>query len=40
MRQDFTQHTKQRYFDLNNIIAFKGPFEQLDIGAYFYYEPN
>jgi type IX secretion system PorP/SprF family membrane protein len=39
MRRDFTHMSKQRY--LTPTINFKrqGPFEQLDLGAYFYVEP-
>jgi len=39
MRQDFTHMRKQRYLTPTINYKRQGPFEQLDIGAYFYVEP-
>jgi type IX secretion system PorP/SprF family membrane protein len=39
MRQDFTHMRKQRYLTPTINYKSQGPFEQLDIGAYFYIEP-
>lgn len=39
MRQDFTHMRRQRYFTPTINFKKQGPFEQLDVGAYFYVEP-
>ncbi|MDF2157513.1 type IX secretion system membrane protein PorP/SprF [Algoriphagus sp. CAU 1675] len=39
MRRDFTHMRKQRYFTPTVNYKRQGPFEQLDVGAYFYVEP-
>lgn len=39
MRRDFTHLRKQRYFTPTVNYKRQGPFEQLDVGAYFYVEP-
>lgn len=39
MRRDFTHTYKQRYFTPTLNYKRQGPFEQLDLGAYFYFEP-
>lgn len=39
MRGDFTHIRKQRYFTPTVNYKRQGPFEQLDVGAYFYVEP-
>ncbi|MBA4301303.1 MAG: hypothetical protein C0433_14555 [Cyclobacterium sp.] len=39
MRSDFTHLRRQRYFTPTINYKRQGPFEQLDIGAYFYVEP-
>lgn len=39
MRQDFTHMRRQRYFTPTVNFKKQGPFEQLDVGAYFYVEP-
>lgn len=39
MRQDFTHMRRQRYFTPTVNYKKQGPFEQLDVGAYFYVEP-
>ena len=39
MRSDFTHMRKERYFTPTINYKRQGPFEQLDIGAYFYVEP-
>ncbi|MEK0442454.1 MAG: hypothetical protein RL403_1432 [Bacteroidota bacterium] len=39
MRRDFTHLSKQRYFTPTVNYKRQGPFEQLDVGAYFYVEP-
>lgn len=39
MRQDFTHMRKERYLTPTINYKRQGPFEQLDIGAYFYVEP-
>jgi type IX secretion system PorP/SprF family membrane protein len=39
MRQDFTHLRKERYFTPTINYKRQGPFEQLDLGAYFYVEP-
>lgn len=38
-RQDFTHMRKERYFTPTINYKRQGPFEQLDVGAYFYVEP-
>lgn len=39
MKRDFTHTYKQRYFTPTLNYKRQGPFEQLDLGAYFYLEP-
>ncbi|MDI1321840.1 MAG: type IX secretion system membrane protein PorP/SprF [Algoriphagus sp.] len=39
MRQDFTHLRKERYLTPTINYKRQGPFEQLDVGAYFYVEP-
>ncbi|SIO14118.1 PorP/SprF family type IX secretion system membrane protein [Algoriphagus halophilus] len=39
MRQDFTHMRRQRYLTPTINYKRQGPFEQLDVGAYFYVEP-
>jgi len=39
MRQDFTHMRRQRYITPTVNYKRQGPFEQLDVGAYFYVEP-
>ena len=39
MRRDFTHMSKQRYLTPTINYKRQGPFEQLDLGAYFYVEP-
>lgn len=39
MRQDFTHMRKERYFTPTINYKRQGPFEQLDLGGYFYVEP-
>lgn len=39
MRQDFTHIRKERYLTPTINYKRQGPFEQLDVGAYFYVEP-
>lgn len=39
MRSDFTHLRRQRYFTPTINYKRQGPFEQLDVGAYFYVEP-
>lgn len=39
MRQDFTHIRKERYFTPTINYKRQGPFEQLDLGGYFYIEP-
>lgn len=39
MRRDFTHMSKQRYLTPTINYKKQGPFEQLDLGAYFYVEP-
>lgn len=39
MRQDFTHIRRQRYLTPTINYKRQGPFEQLDVGAYFYVEP-
>lgn len=39
MRQDFTHIRRQRYITPTVNYKRQGPFEQLDVGAYFYVEP-
>lgn len=39
MRRDFTHLSKQRYLTPTINYKRQGPFEQLDLGAYFYVEP-
>lgn len=39
MRGDFTHIRRQRYFTPTVNYKRQGPFEQLDVGAYFYVEP-
>jgi type IX secretion system PorP/SprF family membrane protein len=39
MRSDFTHLRRQRYFTPTINFKQQGPFEQLDVGAYFYVEP-